>query len=99
MKFFNNAHACLTDEKLPIYLDAISNFPLQVLDSIFKKKGTSFAVKYGQTIVELSKNPFELIGFAEQESLLPLDQHTHHAYRLLMEYFVSRKSLVILSSI
>ncbi|MDC4264952.1 type VI secretion system baseplate subunit TssF [Acinetobacter baumannii] len=85
-EIFNNAHACLTDEKLPIYLDAISNFPLQVLDSIFKK-GTSFAVKYGQTIVELSKNPFELTGFAEQESLLPLDQHTHHAYRLLMEYF------------
>lgn len=39
MKFeiFNDAHWVL-EEKLPIYLDAISNFPLQVLDSIFKKK-------------------------------------------------------------
>ena len=85
-EIFNNAHLCLKDEKLPIYLDAISNFPLQVLDSIFKK-GTTFAIKIGQKVVELNKNPFELTGFSEQESLLPLDQHTHHAYRLLMEYF------------
>jgi type VI secretion system protein ImpG len=27
------------------------------------------------------------MGFSEEESLLPVDQHTHHAYRLLMEYF------------
>ncbi len=36
-EIFNSAHASLVHEKLPIYLDAISNFPLQVLDSIFKK--------------------------------------------------------------
>jgi type VI secretion system protein ImpG len=27
------------------------------------------------------------MGFDENESLLPVDQHTHHAYRLLIEYF------------
>lgn len=85
-EIFNHAHLCLINEKLPIYLDAISNFPLQVLDSIFKKE-TTFAIKTGQKVVALDKNPFELTGFSEQESLLPLDQHTHHAYRLLMEYF------------
>ncbi|MFW2055347.1 type VI secretion system baseplate subunit TssF [Acinetobacter haemolyticus] len=86
MKFeiFNDAHWVL-EEKLPIYLDAISNFPLQVLDSIFKKE-TAFAVRIGQRSMEIA-NPFAVMGFSEQESLLPVDQHTHHAYRLLMEYF------------
>jgi type VI secretion protein, VC_A0110 family len=27
------------------------------------------------------------MGFDEVQSVLPIDQHTHHAYRLLMEYF------------
>ncbi|WPO68179.1 type VI secretion system baseplate subunit TssF [Acinetobacter haemolyticus] len=86
MKFeiFNDAHWVL-EEKLPIYLDAISNFPLQVLDSIFKKE-TGFAVRIGQRSMEIA-NPFAVMGFSEPESLLPVDQHTHHAYRLLMEYF------------
>ncbi|MCH7307748.1 type VI secretion system baseplate subunit TssF [Acinetobacter sp. NIPH 1852] len=82
---FNDAQSCVLDEKLPIYLDAISNFPLQVLDSIFQKE-TAFSVRIGSRIVEIS-NPFLVMGFTEQESLLPVDQHTHHAYRLLMEYF------------
>ncbi|QER38973.1 type VI secretion system baseplate subunit TssF [Acinetobacter suaedae] len=83
-EIFNDAHWVL-EEKLPIYLDAISNFPLQVLDSIFKKE-TGFAVRIGQRTMEIA-NPFTAMGFSEQESLLPVDQHTHHAYRLLMEYF------------
>ncbi|ENX21825.1 type VI secretion protein [Acinetobacter vivianii] len=84
-EIFNDAQKWMLDEKLPIYLDAISNFPLQVLDSIFRKD-TGFALRVGQHVVEIS-NPFEVMGFTEQESLLPIDQHTHHAYRLLMEYF------------
>ncbi len=75
----------LTSPSSPIYLDAISNFPLQVLDSIFRKE-TGFSVRVGQRLVQID-NPFEVMGFTEQESLLPVDQHTHHAYRLLMEYF------------
>ncbi|MCH7336121.1 type VI secretion system baseplate subunit TssF [Acinetobacter sp. NIPH 2699] len=82
---FNDAQHCVLEEKLPIYLDAISNFPLQVLDSIFRKE-TAFSVRVGSRIVEIP-NPFMVMGFTEQESLLPVDQHTHHAYRLLMEYF------------
>ncbi|MFV5192463.1 type VI secretion system baseplate subunit TssF [Acinetobacter courvalinii] len=84
-EIFNEAQNWILDEKLPIYLDAISNFPLQVLDSIFRKD-TGFALRVGPRVVEIS-NPFEVMGFTEQESLLPIDQHTHHAYRLLMEYF------------
>ncbi|WDZ52243.1 type VI secretion system baseplate subunit TssF [Acinetobacter vivianii] len=84
-EIFNDAQKWILDEKLPIYLDAISNFPLQVLDSIFRKD-TGFALRVGPRVVEIS-NPFEVMGFTEQESLLPIDQHTHHAYRLLMEYF------------
>lgn len=84
-EIFNDAQKWILDEKLPIYLDAISNFPLQVLDSIFRKD-TGFALRIGPRVVEIS-NPFEVMGFTEQESLLPIDQHTHHAYRLLMEYF------------
>ena len=85
-EIFNHAHPFLVQEKLPIYLDAISNFPLQVLDSIFKKSST-FSLRVGQKVFDIAKNPFELLGFSEEESLLPRDQHTHHAYRLLMEYF------------
>jgi type VI secretion system protein ImpG len=84
-EIFNEAQKWMLDEKLPIYLDAISNFPLQVLDSIFRKD-TGFALRVGPRVLEIS-NPFEVMGFTEQESLLPIDQHTHHAYRLLMEYF------------
>jgi len=84
-EIFNDAQQWLLDEKLPIYLDAISNFPLQVLDSIFRKE-TGFSIRVGQRVVEIA-NPFAVMGFSEQESLLPIDQHTHHAYRLLMEYF------------
>ena len=43
---FNDAQKWLANENLPIYLDAISNFPLQVLDSIFKTT-TGFSVKIG----------------------------------------------------
>jgi type VI secretion system protein ImpG len=84
-EIFNQSHKHLIHEKLPIYLDAISNFPLQVLDSIFHQS-TGFSLKMGNQIIEMN-NPFEVIGFTEQESLLPIDQHSHHAYRLLMEYF------------
>lgn len=84
-EIFNDTQNWVLDEKLPIYLDAISNFPLQVLDSIFRKE-TGFSVRVGQRLVQID-NPFEVMGFTEQESLLPVDQHTHHAYRLLMEYF------------
>ena len=82
---FNSAQKCLENEKLPIYLDAISNFPLQVLDHIFHQD-TSFSLRVKQQVIEI-ENPFEVMGFSEQESLLPIDQHTHHAYRLLMEFF------------
>lgn len=81
----NPAHQWLKDEKLPIYLDAISNFPLQVLDHIFHQD-TSFSLRLNQKVIEI-KNPFEVSGFEESESLLPVDKHTHHAYRLLIEYF------------
>lgn len=84
-EMYQPAQAWLSQEKLAIYLDAISHFPLQVLDSIFKKE-TTFAIRAGTQVWKIS-NPFEVLGFSETESLLPVDQHTHHAYRLLMEYF------------
>lgn len=84
-ELLNPARNWLKNEKLPIYLDAISNFPLQVLDHIFHKE-TSFSLRINHKIVAI-KNPFEVMGFDENESLLPVDQHTHHAYRLLIEYF------------
>lgn len=82
---FNAAQTWMHTEKLPIFLDAISHFPLQVLDCIFSLN-TSFSIKVAHQYIEI-KNPFETIGFAESDALLPLDQHTHHSYRLLMEYF------------
>lgn len=82
---FNTAQHWLKNEKLPIYLDAISNFPLQVLDHIFHQE-TSFSLRMNQQVIQI-ENPFEVQGFSESESLLPVDQHTHHAYRLLLEYF------------
>jgi len=84
-ELLNPAKNWLKNEKLPIYLDAISNFPLQVLDDIFHKE-TSFSLRINHKVVAI-KNPFEVMGFDENESLLPVDQHTHHAYRLLIEYF------------
>lgn len=84
-EIFNHANDYLSQEKLPIYLDAISNFPLQVLDGIFRKD-TGFSIKVGNHKIKIN-NPFEILCFDEQQSLLPLDQHTHHAYRLLLEYF------------
>ena len=82
---FNKSHRLLEQQRLPIYLDAISHFPLQVLDHIFRK-GTHFSIKAGQESYDIA-NPFSLMGFDEADGILPLDQHTHHAYRLLMEYF------------
>ena len=84
-EIFNQKTSILMTEKLPIYLDAISNFPLQVLDNIFNTE-TRFSIQSDQQTFDI-ENPFELIGFNEQESVLPIDQHTHQAYRLLMEYF------------
>lgn len=82
---YQPAQRWLSHEKLSIYLDAISNFPLQLLDTIFRKEST-FSIRVGTQMWRIS-NPFEVLGFNESESLLPVDQHTHHAYRLLMEYF------------
>ncbi|RLL31636.1 type VI secretion system baseplate subunit TssF [Acinetobacter cumulans] len=82
---FNKSHRLLEQQHLPIYLDAISHFPLQVLDHIFRK-GTHFSIKAVQESYDIA-NPFSLMGFDEADGILPLDQHTHHAYRLLMEYF------------
>ena len=84
-EMLNTVGEWIHQEKLPIYLDAISNFPLQLLDSIFRQD-TGFSVKVGTRSYQIA-NPFELMGFAEADSLLPIDEHTHHAYRLLMEYF------------
>ena len=84
-EIFNQAQAWLKSEKLPIYLDAIANFPLQVLDGVFKAD-SSFSVIVNNQTYEI-KNPFKVKGFNELESLLPIDNHTHHAYRLLLEYF------------
>lgn len=82
---YNGAEDWLGDQSLPIYLDAISNFPLQFLDAVFRSE-TRFSIKSGQHVVYID-NPFTVMGYGENESVLPLDQHTHHAYRLLMEYF------------
>ncbi len=84
-EIFSQKNHLLAQENLPIFLDAISNFPLQVLDSIFKSS-TSFSIRVGQNSFDIA-NPFEIMGFDELQSVLPIDQHTHHAYRLLMEYF------------
>lgn len=84
-EIFSQKNQLLAQENLPIFLDAISNFPLQVLDSIFKAS-TSFSIRVGQNSFDIA-NPFEIMGFDELQSVLPIDQHTHHAYRLLMEYF------------
>ncbi|ALH95837.1 type VI secretion system baseplate subunit TssF [Acinetobacter equi] len=84
-EIFNHAQKWLKVEKLPIYLDAIANFPLQVLDSIFKEE-SSFSLVVNHQKINI-KNPFYVKGFDESESLLPRDNHTHHAYRLLIEYF------------
>lgn len=81
----NQSATYLDQEILPIYLDAISNFPLYVLDSIFKAE-TRFSILIKQQRIEIP-NPFKVFGFEEDASLLPLDQHTHHAYQLLLEYF------------
>lgn len=84
-ELFNHSEKWMKNKKLPIYLDAISNFPLQILDGVFRTS-TSFSLKLNQKIIEIA-NPFDVMGFDESESLLPIDQHTHHAYRLLLEYF------------
>lgn len=84
-ELFNQPHIWLKEKKLPIYLDTISNFALHVLDGIFRT-GTHFSLKIDHKIISI-QNPFEVMGFSESESLLPVDQYTHHAYRLLMEYF------------
>ncbi|WP_286715303.1 type VI secretion system baseplate subunit TssF [Acinetobacter sp. UBA2581] len=84
-EIFNQQLELLSQQKLPLYLDAISNFPLQVLDTIFKSD-TLFSLKYQNHKVDIAR-PFEGIGFTEEESILPIDQHTHQAYRLLTEYF------------
>lgn len=84
-EIFNQQLKLLQQHQLPIYLDAISSFPLQVLDQIFKSE-TQFSIKINNQEIEIP-NPFNLLGFSEEESLLPVDQHTHQAYRLLLEYF------------
>lgn len=84
-EIYQGSRQLLINENLPIYLDAIANFPLQVLDSIFHAS-TGFSLRIGNRVIEIA-HPFAVMGFAESESLLPIDQHTHHAYRLLMEYF------------
>ncbi|WP_074382806.1 type VI secretion system baseplate subunit TssF [Acinetobacter pseudolwoffii] len=84
-EIFNQQQRLLDQQKLPIYLDAISNLPLQVLDCIFKPE-TRFSINTQTQKIDI-ENPFELQGFTETESVLPIDQHTHHAYRLLIEYF------------
>lgn len=84
-EIFNQQLELLARQKLSLYLDAISNFPLQVLDTIFKSD-THFSLKYQNHEVDIAR-PFEVMGFTEEESILPIDQHTHQAYRLLTEYF------------
>ncbi|QIC59927.1 type VI secretion system baseplate subunit TssF [Acinetobacter schindleri] len=84
-EIFNHQLNLLQKHKLPIYLDAISSFPLQMLDQVFKTE-TQFSLKGNGQEIKIS-NPFELSGFSEEESIMPVDQHTHQAYRLLLEYF------------
>lgn len=71
---------------LRLFLDAPHFSVARLRDTLLD---SATVVRAGSSMHTLSpiKNPFSMVGFVPDDSLLPIDDHAHHAYRLISEYF------------
>lgn len=76
----------LVTQRLRLYLDA-TPFGVAHLRDLMLDPATKVHAGNTFTVAKPIKNPFSLAGFSPDDALLPSDQHTHHAYRLITEYF------------
>lgn len=76
----------LASQKLRVYLDTTPFGVAQLRDLMLDQTTKVFAGSQVHASRAI-KNPFALAGFSPDDALLPADQHAHHAYRLIAEYF------------
>lgn len=76
----------LASQQLRLYLDS-TPFGVAQLRDIMLDQATKFYIGDASLIAQMIKNPFSMAGFLPEDALLPSDQHAHHAYRLIAEYF------------
>lgn len=76
----------LASQQLRLYLDTTPFGVAQLRDLMLNQTTKVYA---GNSFIPARsiKNPFLLAGFAPEDALLPANQHAHHAYRLIAEYF------------
>lgn len=73
-------------QPLRLFLDAPPFSVARLRDTILDQ-ATVVRVGSSQKAMSQITNPFSMVGFLPQDSLLPLEDHSHHAYRLICEYF------------
>lgn len=73
-------------QPLRLFLDATPFSVAQLRDVIFSPATIIYAGS-SKSAPQRINNPFHMVGFSPEDSLLPIDDHSHHAYRLINEYF------------
>lgn len=71
---------------LRLFLDATPFSVAQLRDVIFDPATIVYMGDVDNSKRKIN-NPLSMVGFLPEDSLLPLDDHSHHAYRLISEYF------------
>ncbi len=69
-----------------LFLDTTPSSVAQLRDIIFAHTSIVY-VGASNANQRRINNPFTMVGFLPEDSLLPIDDHSHHAYRLISEYF------------
>lgn len=83
----NFAFAQLKQSALRTYIDAEQSLCATIRDVLFMHAKAAYLEINGAWIA-LKGVPIKQVGFTPQESLLPRNALSHHAYLLLTEYFV-----------
>jgi type VI secretion system protein ImpG len=73
---------------LRIYLDGDASFCAALRDALFLRTASAYVqVDAHEAWIPLAAPPIAVVGFADDDGLIPFDARSHRAYRTLAEYF------------
>lgn len=88
IEFESGARLLAKTSPLRVYFDDDASFCATLRDALFMRTASAY-VQAGAdgTWIPLAAIPIAPVGFAADDALIPFDARSHHAYRMLVEYF------------